>query len=52
MPANLLWILLAVSVIIGFLGLAIGGRAVQPAAITAAVLAGVTLVVDLILAHS
>lgn len=52
MSSNLLAILLALAVFIGFLGIAIGGRVTQPAVIVAAVLAGVVLVIDLVTAHA
>lgn len=52
MSSNLLAILLALAVFVGFLGIAIGGRFTQPAVIVAAVLAGVVLVIDLVTAHA
>ena len=52
MSPTLLQILLALAAVIGFLGLAIGGRVAQPAVIVAAVLSGVVLVIDVVAAHS
>lgn len=52
MSPTLLNILLALAAVIGFLGIAIGGRITQPAVIVAAVLAGVVLVIDVVAAHA